>query len=137
MAAKPTRTSICSTTCPAKYDGRLSSFTDVRLRDGDTDGHHGSARLGLTSGAFSIGGPLGDNTTYAAGIRRSWLDVLTVPLMALANAHEEVEKIDILLSPWLRASASVYFGDDRLKSRNEDTYNDSYYYGQDYYDLSG
>ncbi len=138
------------TSFPAKYDGRLSSFTDVRLRDGDTDGHHGSARMGLTSGAFSIGGPLGDNTTYAAGIRRSWLDVLTVPLMALANAHEEDEKIDIhyyfmdlnakvthRFSPRLRASASVYFGDDRLKSRNEDTYNDSYYYGQDYYDLSG
>ena len=34
---------------PAKYDGRLSSFMDVRLRNGNADGHHGSARLGLTS----------------------------------------------------------------------------------------
>lgn len=44
---------------PAKYDGRLSSFMDVRLQNGGTDGHHGSARLGLTSGAFNISGPIG------------------------------------------------------------------------------
>lgn len=44
---------------PAKYDGRLSSFMDVRLKNGQPEGHHGSARLGLTSGAFNISGPIG------------------------------------------------------------------------------
>ncbi|MDE7120244.1 MAG: TonB-dependent receptor plug domain-containing protein, partial [Muribaculaceae bacterium] len=37
---------------PARYDGRLSSFLDVRTRNGSADGHHGSFRLGLTSGSL-------------------------------------------------------------------------------------
>ena len=72
---------------PAKYDGRLSSFMDVRLQSGRSDGHHGSARLGLTSGAFNISGPIGGKTTYLVGLRRSWLDVLTVPFVAVANSQ--------------------------------------------------
>ena len=45
---------------PAKYDGRLSSYLDVRTKNGSTEGHHGSFRLGLTSGAFNIDGPIGE-----------------------------------------------------------------------------
>ena len=43
----------------AKYDGRLSSYLDVRTKNGSREGHHGSFRLGLTSGAFNIDGPIG------------------------------------------------------------------------------
>ena len=48
---------------PARLDGRLSSFVDVRTRGGGEDGHHGLARLGLTSGAFNISGPIGHGGT--------------------------------------------------------------------------
>lgn len=132
---------------PAKYDGRLSSFTDVRLRDGGEEGHHGSGRLGLTSGAFNIGGPLGKKTTYIAGIRRSWLDAVTVPILAIANAHEDNEKTDVhyyfmdlnarvshRFSARTRGFVSVYFGDDLLRTSQEDTYEDTYgWYDKDKY----
>ena len=117
---------------PAKYDGRLSSFMDVRLQNGKTEGHHGTARLGLTSGTFNISGPINDNTTYLIGLRRSWYDLLTVPAMALINSgHEEKVrfhyyfmdlngKLTHRFSSKATGFISVYFGDDMLKTGSKD-----------------
>lgn len=118
---------------PAKYDGRLSSFMDVRLQNGSREGHHGSARLGLTSGAFNISGPIGKKTTYLVGLRRSWFDVLSIPLVAIANSQNEDEKLRFnyyfmdfnarvthRFSPRTTAFVNVYFGDDKLKTGTKD-----------------
>ena len=73
-------------TFPAKFDGRLASYMDVYTRDGSSKGFSGSAKLGLTSGAAHLEGPIGDGkTTYMVAVRRSWYDVLTVPACALIN----------------------------------------------------
>lgn len=77
---------------PARFDGRLSSFMDVRLKNGNRNGHHGSARLGLTSGAFNISGPIGKKTAYLVGIRRSWFDIVTIPILAIINSRTPKEK---------------------------------------------
>ena len=118
---------------PAKYDGRLSSYLDVRTKNGSTDGHHGSFGLGLTSGALNIDGPIGGKTTYSVALRRSWFDVLSVPMMALVNSSNDEEKIrfryafmDLNAKVTHRFSnratgfASVYFGNDLLKTGSED-----------------
>ena len=118
---------------PAKYDGRLSSFMDVRLQNGNREGHHGSARLGLTSGTFNISGPIGKKTTYLVGLRRSWFDVLSIPFVAIANSQNEDEKLRFnyyfmdfnarvqhRFSPKATAFVSFYFGDDKLKTGTED-----------------
>lgn len=118
---------------PAKYDGRLSSFMDVRLQNGSREGHHGSARLGLTSGAFNISGPIGKKTTYLVGLRRSWFDVLSIPLVAIANSQNEDEKLRFnyyfmdfnarvthSFNPNTTAFVNVYFGDDKLKTGTKD-----------------
>lgn len=120
---------------PAKYDGRLSSYLDVRTKNGSQDGHHGSFRLGLTSGAFNIDGPLGKATTYSVALRRSWFDVISIPLLAIANSSDEQEKIrlryafmDLNAKVTRRFSnkatgfVSVYFGDDILKSGSKDKF---------------
>lgn len=137
---------------PAKYDGRLSSFMDVRLQNGTRDGHHGSARLGLTSGAFNISGPVGKKTTYLVGLRRSWFDVLTIPFVAIANSYNEDEKLRFnyyfmdfnasvkhRFSPKATAFVSFYFGDDNLKTGTESKCLDKLnYYGSfddDIYDM--
>lgn len=123
---------------PAKYDGRLSSFMDVRLQNGNFDGHHGSLRLGLTSGAFNLSGPIGKKTSYVVGLRRSWYDVLTVPMLALINSKEEEKirfqyyfmdlnaKVTHRFSSRATAFASVYFGDDMLKTGSKDRLYDGY-----------
>ena len=127
------------TSIPGKYDGRLSSVMDVRTTDGDTTGHHGSARLGLTSGAFNISGPIGKQkrTSYMAAIRRSWFDVITRPACAVVNAATDDEKITFgynftdlnakirhQFSEKTTGSLGVYYGEDFLNTgdKSEGTY---------------
>ncbi|MDE6276704.1 MAG: TonB-dependent receptor [Muribaculaceae bacterium] len=123
------------TSVPAKYDGRLSSFMDVRLLNGRTDGHHGTARLGLTSGAFNISGPIGSRTSYLFGLRRSWFDVLTIPVMAIVNSGTDEKtrfhyyfmdlnaKINHRFSNKANGFVSAYFGDDALRTGSRDSEN--------------
>ena len=70
---------------PARYDGRLSSYLDVRTKNGSSERRNGSVRLGLAAGAFSINGPIGKNTTYSVSLRRSWTEALTLPLLGIVN----------------------------------------------------
>lgn len=118
---------------PAKYDGRLSSYLDVRTKSGSQQGHHGSFRLGLTSGAFNIDGPIGTKTTYSVALRRSWFDLLSIPMLALVNSASDDEKIrfryvftDLNTKLTHRFSnratgfVSVYFGNDVLKTGYSD-----------------
>lgn len=134
---------------PAKYDGRLSSYLDVRTKNGSLDGHHGSFRLGLTSGAFNIDGPLSKKTTYSVALRRSWFDVLSIPMLALVNSSNDEEKIRFRyafmdlntkvthrFSNKASAFASVYFGDDILKTGSSDKNEPSYgLYDESKYDF--
>ncbi len=130
---------------PAKYDGRLSSVMDVRLMNGDRDGHHGSARIGLTSASFNISGPIGNRTTYLVGLRRSWVDLITIPILALANADSDEKtkfhyyfmdlnaKVTHRFSNRTNAFVSLYFGNDRLKAGTKDGTEDDYWYSDEEY----
>ena len=134
---------------PAKYDGRLSSYLDVRTKSGSPEGHHGSFRLGLTSGAFNIDGPIGRKTTYSVALRRSWFDVLSIPMLALVNSSSDDEKIrfryafmDLNAKVTHRFSnkatgfISVYFGNDVLKTGSCDKHvPESGWYDDDKCDL--
>ena len=116
---------------PAKFDGRLSSYMDVHTKDGSMSEHHGSARLGLTSGAFNIDGPIWkDRTSYSFAIRRSWYDLLTIPIFAIYNAISEDEK----------TSTNYAFTDINAKINHR--FNNRsrgylmFYYGEDYLRVS-
>lgn len=120
------------TSVPAKYDGRLSSFLDVRTKNGNPDGHHGSAKLGLTSGAFNINGPIGGRTSYLVALRRSWYDVLTIPVFAVVNSKtaEKVSfnyafmdlnaKVSHQFSDRTSGYVSAYFGDDYIRTLDKE-----------------
>lgn len=129
---------------PAKYDGRLSSYLDVRTKNGSRESHRGSFRLGLTSGAFNIDGPIGEKTTYSVALRRSWFDVLSIPLLAIANSSDDDEKIrfryafmdlNAKMSHRFtdRASGfvSIYFGNDILKTGSSDNRGPEYGWSDD------
>lgn len=111
---------------PAKYDGRLSSYLDVRTKSGSQSGHHGTVRVGLTSGAFNIDGPIGKKTTYSVALRNSWFDLLTVPILAIGNAANDDKirfrysfcdlngKVTHRFSSDASGFLSVYFGNDNF-----------------------
>mgnify|MGYP007109894711 FL=1 len=49
--------------------------------------YHGSAMLGLTSGSLNLEGPLvKDRTSFNFALRRSWIDALSAPTIAIWNA---------------------------------------------------
>jgi len=119
---------------PAKFDGRLSSYMDVRTKDGSLEKHSGMARLGLTSGAFSMNGPIvKGKTTYNVSLRRSWFDVLSIPALAIYNSVSESDdnviagyaftdfnaKINHHFNDRSRAYVMFYYGEDYLKGGSE------------------
>lgn len=116
-------------TFPAKYGGRLSSILEVHTKDGSLKQHHGSFRLGLTSGAFNIDGPIfKDKTSYSFAIRRSWFDLLTIPALAIYNSVREDKEMTLI--------AGYAFTDINLKINHNfserSTLHGMFYFGEDY-----
>lgn len=126
---------------PAKYEGRLSSYLDVRTKSGSREGHHGTIKIGLTSAAFNIDGPIARKTTYSVAMRRSFYELLSIPLVAIMNSSDTNyktrfhysftdlnAKITHRFSADATAFASFYFGNDLLKvgSREIDIFSMNY-----------
>ena len=71
---------------PARYGGRLSSVVDVETAEGDMLKYHGNVSIGLIDGRVHAEGPIvPGRTSFNVGLRRSWLDIVTVPALAYAN----------------------------------------------------
>lgn len=120
-------------TFPAKFDNRLSSFMDVYTRDGSFEKYSGSVRLGLASGGAQVDGPIWEgHTSFSVAVRRSWLDLFTIPLCAIINStldddHEHGKygyaftdvnaRITHRFSPDSKLYAMFYFGDDYFLAR--------------------
>lgn len=116
---------------PARYGGRLSSVTDLSMKSGDYESWHGNFTMGLTSANISFSGPLvKDQTSLFVALRRSWLELVSVPALAIINASKKKsgEKViagynftdfNLKLSHRLRRFGTLsllgYYGHDRLK----------------------
>lgn len=116
---------------PARYGGRLSSVTDLSMKSGDYESWHGNFTVGLTSANVSFSGPLvKDQTSLFVALRRSWLELVSVPALAIINASKKKsgEKViagynftdfNLKLSHRLRRFGTLsllgYYGHDRLK----------------------
>lgn len=116
---------------PARYGGRLSSVTNLSMKSGDYESWHGNFTMGLTSANVSFSGPLvKDQTSLFVALRRSWLELVSVPALAIINASKKKsgEKViagynftdfNLKLSHRLRRFGTLsllgYYGHDRLK----------------------
>ena len=119
-----------------RYGGRLSSVVDVHTKEGNMKEYHGSASLGLVSGNLNLEGPIWkDRTSFNIALRRTWLDVLTAPVLAIVNKknkkngerinvryafHDLNARIDHRFSDRSRMYLSLYNGNDVLKVESED-----------------
>ncbi len=76
---------------PARFGGRLSSVVDVTTKDGDFNEYHGSFSIGLLDGRIQYEGPIiKGKTSFNVSLRRSWIDVVAYPTLAIVNSrHEE------------------------------------------------
>lgn len=73
---------------PARYSGRVSSIVDVRTNDGNMKEHHGSVSIGQIDGRLHFEGPIvKDKVSYNVGLRRSWFDLISMPIFALTKTH--------------------------------------------------
>ncbi len=113
---------------PGRYGGRLSSVVDVKTRDGDFDKYHGTFAIGLIDGRMQFEGPvIRDRVSFNVAVRRSWLDLLSVPGFAIYNKGREHRKsagysfsdanasLAWKVSDNNRLSARFYMGRDALK----------------------
>ncbi len=121
---------------PARYGGRLSSVVDVQTKEGNMKEYHGSASVGLIAGNLSLEGPIvKDRTSFSIALRRTWLDAITAPTLAIFNAvkkdkssdinfryafHDLNARIDHRVNDRSRLFVSIYNGNDVLKVTSED-----------------
>lgn len=72
---------------PARYGGKLSSVVDVTTVDGSMEKFGGSFSIGLIDGRINLNGPIVKNKlSYSVAVRRSWLDAITAPILAVNNS---------------------------------------------------
>ena len=121
---------------PAQYGGRVSSVTDIKLRESDFEAYHGQASLGLLSGNVFVTGPIiEDYLAFSAAIRRSWSELITIPALALINKSKKDEgtkkifgysfmdanvKFDYRFSDMLTGFTHLYYGSDAVKTGDEE-----------------
>lgn len=112
---------------PARFGSRLSSVVDVRTEDGNDNSYHGSLSIGLIAAKFNLEGPIvKGKTTFSISGRRTYLDVLTRPLLAIAQKIEDSDT---------RSTGGYYFYDLNAKVThrfsNSDRLYASFYSGLD------
>ena len=121
---------------PSRYGGRLSSVVNVHTKEGNMKEYHGSASIGLISGNLNFEGPIiKDRTSFNIGLRRTWLDVLSAPAVAIANKitkkdgtrlraryafHDLNLKVNHIFNDRSRMYLSLYNGNDVLKGGSTD-----------------
>ena len=116
---------------PARYNGRLSSVLDVRLKEGNKKQFSGRIDLSLLSGRISLEGPIKKNqSSFIISGRFSYFDLLLKPISEQYKANRNIG-----------GSVDYLFNDLNFKVTHE--FSDkhklffSYYDGVDNYENSG
>ena len=108
---------------PARYGGRLSSVVDIRMKEGNMNSYHGEGSIGVIASRLTIEGPIiKDKTSFIISGRRTYLDLITRPIMKSQQDEEGVSgyyfydlnaKINHKFSDKDRLYVSGYFGRDK------------------------
>lgn len=122
---------------PARYGGRASSVVDVRMKDGNNERMKAEMSIGLISAKLNIEGPLiKDKTTFSLSGRRTYIDILTKPIIAYMNKRDNRDadfsyffsdvnfKLHHKFTPSSWLTASLYWGDDKFSLSTKDNSSD-------------
>ena len=118
---------------PARYGSKMSSVVDITTKDGDFQEYHGLFSIGLIDGRFQLDGPVWkDKTSFNIGLRRTWTETVTLPLMAYLNKSNAPDKNDLRYAfTDLNARITHKFSDRSILSANFYTGNDVFRYLND------
>lgn len=125
---------------PARYGGRLSSVLDIRMKEGNNEGIHGSASIGLISSKLTLEGPIiKDKMTFIVSGRRTYIDILAAPFIAMSSNESSGDykagyyfydlnaKVNYKFSERSRLYLSAYMGRDKAYSDEKDeSYQDKF-----------
>lgn len=113
---------------PASTGGRLASFLDIRMKNGNTKKFSGNGGIGTVSSRLTLEGPIGKNekTSFMISGRRSYAD-----LFLKLSSDEEVKdntvyfydvnaKINHRFNDKNRLFISTYLGQDVFKSNENE-----------------
>ncbi len=122
---------------PAEYGGRLSSVIDIRMNEGDMKKIHGEGSIGIISSKLMLNGPIiKDKTSFMISARRTYIDFLARPFIAMANKNNADKasggyffydvnaKINHIFNDNNRLYFSAYLGDDKFYINSSIGYND-------------
>lgn len=120
---------------PSRYGGRISSVLDIRMKEGNSKKLTGTASIGLISSRLTLEGPIiKDKTSFIVSARRTYLDVLTRPLIKYFSKQQGQEvsagyyfydvnaKINHTFSPKNRLFLSIYTGSDKASANINSSY---------------
>lgn len=105
---------------PARYEGRLSSVIDVKLKDGDMEQYHGNFNIGLATAGALLEGPIIKNkSSFIASFRRSWIDGLSRIFVNEGDLsyrlYDANIKLNYVVDSTSRIFLSAYTGGDVFK----------------------
>lgn len=126
---------------PAHFGGRLSSVVDVNTKDGNMKELHGDLSVGLIASKLMLEGPIiKDKTSFMLSARRTYLDALAQPVLAIMNLQNEDNirgaaffhdinlKVNHIFSERSRLYLSGYSGLDKVKIRDNGATSSQYDY---------
>lgn len=120
-------TSLIKGGMPAQYGGRLSSVSDIAMKDGNLKEFSGEGGIGLIASRFSFQGPiLKDKASYIVSARRTYVDALAKPFIKKTSDfygsgyyfYDLNAKINYRFNDKNRLYLSGYFGRDVFDFNN-------------------
>ncbi len=98
---------------PARFNGRLSSVIDVRMKDGNRNKTEFGGTLSPIASKIYLQGPLNEKTSYMITGRRTFLDLIMKPIIRKQRKNEGVD-----------GTAGYYFYDLNAKINHRFSEND-------------
>lgn len=102
---------------PTQYEGRISSVTDVRMKEGNKQEHERTLSLDMPAVSLMLEGPIWKNRmSYLVSARRSWLDFfdeLASEELRMNHSYTDYQaKIAFDATPFTSLQAMAYYSDD-------------------------
>lgn len=116
---------------PARYGGRTSSVLNMKMKEGNLKKYNTEGSIGLIASRLLVEGPIKkDKSAFMISARRTYIDALTRPIMAITDSNNSGgyffydlnTKVHYKLNNKHHVYVSGYFGKDKATFKNSGYY---------------